>query len=206
VLNNYDACTPCPFGKTTAGAGQGVTAADCKVNVGYGFGSNNKTSLCPIGTYNDALVQDTTKPCTSCPVGRTTPQAGSDSLSDCQLCSGGFGGVNCATLCGGVGENATYGPPGRAMGAACVACSAQGKTVTYSFGWNMQNDMFSPRTVARLGAITPIECLSEYSQLRDGEFWLPLSSNEGVTVVPGVFSFAACVDRCTDASCQLVTF
>lgn len=64
--NSYDACSPCPYGKTTAGPGLGITAADCKVNLGYDATSNNKTSLCPIGTYNDALVQDATKPCTSC--------------------------------------------------------------------------------------------------------------------------------------------
>lgn len=140
------------------------------------------------------------------PVGRTTPEAGSDSLSDCRLCSGGFGGADCATSCGGLAENATYGPLGRAVGSECQPCSAQGKTVTFSFAWNMQNDIFTPRTVSRLGAITPVECLSEYSQVRDGEFWLPLSSTVGVTVTPGITSFAACVNLCTDANCQLLTY
>jgi hypothetical protein len=140
------------------------------------------------------------------PAGRTTRDAGSDSIADCRLCAGGFGGAGCGTLCGGIGENATYGPTGRAVGADCSLCSAQGKTVTYSFNWNLANDIFSPRTVSRLGAITPVECLSEYSQVRDGEFWLPLSSTEGVTVTPGVTSFAACVDLCTAANCQLLTY
>lgn len=139
------------------------------------------------------------------PVGRTTPEAGSDSLGDCRLCAGGFGGPDCATPCGGL-ENATYGPLGRAVGSECQPCSAQGKTVTFSFSWNLQNDIFTPGTVSRLGAITPVECLSEYSQVRDGEFWLPLSSTEGVTVTPGVTSFAACVDLCTAVNCQLLTY
>lgn len=60
--------------------------------------------------------------------------------------------------------------------------------------------------MSRVGAITPVECLSEYSQVRDGEFWLPLSSTEGVTVTPGVTSHAACVDLCTAANCQLLTY
>lgn len=70
----------------------------------------------------------------------------------------------------------------------------------------MANDIFTPKTVSRIGSTTPVECLSEYSQISDGEFYLLLSSNEGVTVTPGVTNFAACVDLCSAASCQLVTY
>lgn len=55
-------------------------------------------------------------------------------------CQPGYGGVSCSSLCGGEGENATYGGPGRQMllGGAetpCTQCSANGKTVTFSYLW-----------------------------------------------------------------------
>lgn len=68
------------------------------------------------------------------------------------------------------------------------------------------NDIFSPNTIARIGATTPVECLSEYAQMTDGRFWVPLSSNEGVTVTPNVENFQACLDMCKTASCQMVTY
>lgn len=89
--------------------------------------------LCSLaGTYSDGLSEKS-EPCKSCPTGRTTVAAGSNSVEDCKLCSPGFGGTNCSTICGGA--EATYGPPGREVGSPCLQCSAQGKTVTYSFNW-----------------------------------------------------------------------
>lgn len=58
-----------------------------------------------------------------------------------QLCSPGYGddpllaSPDFAAVCGGAGENATYGTPGRAVGTTCRPCSTEGKTVTYSFNW-----------------------------------------------------------------------
>lgn len=46
--NNYDACTKCPFGYTTLGAGLGITAADCVTDLGYGL-VNGLMGECPIG-------------------------------------------------------------------------------------------------------------------------------------------------------------
>lgn len=66
--------------------------------------------------------------------------------------------------------------------------------------------MFTPRTVAHIGAASPLECLSEYSQIVDGSYFLPVSSPEGVTETPDVKSFSACVDLCYVAQCQLVTY
>jgi hypothetical protein len=70
----------------------------------------------------------------------------------------------------------------------------------------MGNEVFSPQAVARMGATSPVECLSEYSQIVDGNYFLPLSSNEGVTEVPNVANFSACVDLCSSYDCQLVTY
>jgi hypothetical protein len=77
-----------------------------------------------------------------------------------------------------------------------MPCSAGGRTATYSFLWNMGVDTFTPKTVSRIGAATPIECLSEYLQVADGAYYLPLSSNEGVTALSGVASFADCITEC----------
>lgn len=70
----------------------------------------------------------------------------------------------------------------------------------------LSNDVFIPRTVSRQGAATPIECLSEYVQMSDGNFFIPLSTTEGVTVTPNVTSFAACVELCSNTECQLLTY
>lgn len=57
----------------------------------------------------------------------------------CTVCAAGYGGLQCSSMCGGAGLNATYGSPGRAMlpnaSTPCIACSAGGQTVTYSFLW-----------------------------------------------------------------------
>lgn len=126
------------------------------------------------------------------------------------VCSPGWGGLHCADKCGGSGINATYGTAGREMyegvPTPCTPCSADGRTATYSFLWNIGVDTFTPKTVSRIGAATPIECLSEYSQVADGAYFLPLSSNEGVTTVTGVASFADCIAECDKRACQLVTY
>jgi hypothetical protein len=49
-------------------------------------------------------------------------------------------------------------------------------------------------------------CLSEYSQINDGTYYLPLSSDEGVTVVDNVPTFTACTEECDKAQCQLITY
>lgn len=120
--------------------------------------------LLPTGTYNDALRNDTTSPCTQCPTGRTTLREGGDSISDCQACKEGYGGPDCATPCGGVGAAASYGPAGRAVGSECVACSVA--KAGYSFSWMGSNDLFAPRSVAKLGAAASRDCLAEFVQVR----------------------------------------
>jgi hypothetical protein len=66
--------------------------------------------------------------------------------------------------------------------------------------------MYTSRTVSRAGAAAATECLSEYSQMTDGAFYIPLSSDVGVTVTPSVTTFAECVNMCDQADCQLVTY
>lgn len=62
------------------------------------------------------------------------------------------------------------------------------------------------RTVARPGAASSLDCLSEYSQLQDGSWWLPIADSTGVNVTAGVLTFASCVELCDQARCQLVTY
>lgn len=49
-------------------------------------------------------------------------------------------------------------------------------------------------------------CLAEYSQIVDGSYYIPLYSDLGVTTYENVASYAACVQLCTNATCQLVTY
>jgi hypothetical protein len=118
----------------------------------------------------------------------------------------GYGGQGCAQLCGGSGEAATYGPPGRALSSTCQPCSSQGKTIGFSFNWNSANDLYSARTISRVMASSSIDCLSEYAQTVDGAWYLPLTSSYGTNTSNGVPSFSACVDICSSIDCQLVTY
>lgn len=71
---------------------------------------------------------------------------------------------------------------------------------------NLENDAYAPGVVSRRGAVSPIDCLSEYAQMVDSAYYLQVSSDEGVTNHTNVPNFAACVDLCTAAQCQLVTY
>jgi hypothetical protein len=80
-------------------------------------------------------------------------------------------------------------------------------TIGYSFSWNLQNDLFTSQTVSRAAANSHVDCLSEYGQLKDGAWFLPLSSTEGTNVTTGVPTFADCVAVCSaDKECQLLTY
>lgn len=123
------------------------------------------------------------------------------------VCSvAGYSGQDCSQQCGGVATAASFGPPGRLINSPCVPCSSQGKTVGFSFDFNMQNDLFAPRTVARPRASSATDCLSEYAQVVDGSWYLPLSSSQGTSTTKEVPSFAACVDICSATACQLLTY
>jgi hypothetical protein len=69
------------------------------------------------------------------------------------------------------------------------------------------NDVFVPRILARPEASSPVDCLSEYAQIRDGSWRLPLSTTEATNVTEGVATFQECVDLCsTNDDCLLLTF
>lgn len=67
-------------------------------------------------------------------------------------------------------------------------------------------DLFVAQTVARHGARSSMDCLSEYAQL-DGSFFLPTGNASGTATAADVASFAACVDLCSGTSgCQLASY
>lgn len=123
------------------------------------------------------------------------------------VCLPGFGGPQCSQACGGLGDAATYGPAGREIGSACIPCQTAGKTYGFSFDWNMNNDVFTPRTISRTGASVSVDCLAEYGQLLDGSWFIPLSPGPQVTITNDIKTFAECVALCPmDSTCQFVTY
>ena len=190
--------------------GQGIITAVRAAHVAHGchrFVLCNSICLYGAGTYNDAIGNNASSPCTQCPTGTITAKEGSTSAVDCSLCLSGFGGPGCTTKCGGVGTEATYGPAGRSVGTPCVSCSVSGVTTGFYFTWNMENDVFIPRVVSRPSASSPVDCLSEYSQLKDGAWFIPLASDVGTNITGNVTSFADCVTLCSaDNAYQLVTY
>ena len=69
------------------------------------------------------------------------------------------------------------------------------------------NDVFSPRTISRERASNSLDCVSEFMQLGDGAWWLPIQADNSTAVTPNVLTFAECVAQCPAGSdCQLVTY
>jgi len=205
AAGNYGTCTKCAVGLSTQdNADSQVSSANCTLAIGYGF-HDNAIVPCPVGTYNDVLRADTTSPCGSCPAGLSTSQAGGRSLTDCNVCSAGYGGANCATQCG-AGNGATFGPAGRPEGTACEACPAM--TTGFSFDYLAVNQNFTPAAVARAGADSPADCLAEFAQIADAAWFLGGSvAMTNVTQASGVTTFDGCVADCkADGNCQYITF
>lgn len=72
---------------------------------------------------------------------------------------------------------------------------------------NLSNDVFAPRTISRQRDSTSLDCVSEFGQLTDASWFLPLQSDAGTTVAQNVAGFADCVALCQAGSdCQLVTY
>jgi hypothetical protein len=158
------------YGLMTTAVGAATTVADCGLAAGFGFDTTRSPPAimpCALGTYNDAaFTANTSAPCTACPTGRTTSVEGASKLEQCQLCSPGYGGANCATQCGGLGTSATYGPAGRTVDdPACLACSTQ--ATGYSFEWQMQNALFQSQALSRTGANASTDCVAQFGQLQD---------------------------------------
>jgi hypothetical protein len=61
--------------------------------------------------------------------------------------------------------------------------------------------------LSKLGASSAADCLTEFSQLIDHAWYLPLKSTKGTVVVNNVPNFVECVKGCErDSECQFVTY
>lgn len=118
-------------------------------------------------------------------------------------CEAGWGGPDCATQCGGFGDAASYGPPGREYGSACVPCN--NILTYYSYNWGTNNDVWSAPVVSRIGADNAVDCLAAYTQLVDGAFYLPVPDIPANTVTKNVSTFSDCVALCT-GNCAVATY
>lgn len=171
---------------------------------GFGF-HDGSVVACPIGTYNSELRNDSVTPCTTCPVGLTTSLSGSVSVSGCDQLLPGYGCSNdttCDLLCGD--SVATFGPAGRNSGEACVDCPEATAGFLFDYGGDM--NVYVPILVAREGADTGGDCLSEFVQWGAEPAWY-VGGNVSLTKVSSAANFSACVADCkADATCQYVTF
>lgn len=160
----------------------------------------------PTGTYNDRLQGDRTTPCSKCPLGLSTSQEGSLSVSDCDVCSPGFGGPSCALQCGGTQGGPNYGPPGRYKGSSSSDCEPCPVVQTgFSFDHLAVNQNFSTTVVARARASSPADCLLEFGQLADVAWFM--GGAAALTRVTTAGTFAACVADCkADRACEYLTF
>lgn len=153
------------------------------------------------GYYNSVVRPNRTAPCDQCPTGLTTASSGGRSSDDCNLCAPGYGGENCATLCGG--DAATFGVAGRPKHAPCAPCPS---VITgYSFDYLANNLIFAPDLVARSGADTASHCLAEFAQIMDVAWFV--GGNATMTMASDATSFAACVAKCkSNPACQYITY
>lgn len=207
-----DRCKRCSYGLTTPDdANSQVDASNCTLAPGFGF-HDSAVVPCPIGTFNSVLRSDSTTPCDTCPQGYATSSPGATSASSCDTCLPGWGGSasprgsNCSTQCGGE-SGATYGPPGRDSSTRqCFSCGAH---TGFSFDVFAKNQVYKPDIVARLGASSSADCLSEFGQIQDDAWFLggSVALTEATAAAGSNMTFDACVQDCkADDSCQYITY
>lgn len=121
----------------------------------------------------------------------------------CAECLPGWGFAKCARQCGGIGEAASYGPPGREYGSPCISCN--NVLTSYSYNWMTNNDVWSAPVVARIGADNAVDCLAEFTQHNDGAYYLPVLDVPGNLLTPNVTTFSDCVALCKEG-CSVVTY
>lgn len=124
----------------------------------------------PPGTFNNVswTPGNTTAVCRPCGEGSTTTREGASESTQCSICLVSWGGPSCATLCGGEGDDATYGGTGRSTDRdpSCTPCTTQ--NTGFSFDWGGWNDLYQSVAISRKGANASTDCVSKWSQLVDG--------------------------------------
>jgi len=152
------------------------------------------------------MRENTTAPCGACPSGLTTSEPGGSDLSHCNHCQEGWGGpgfgFTCDIQCGGL-NGANFGPAGRGSGEPCFECPEQ--SIGFSYDYLARNQPFAPSVVARAGAASPAECLSEFAQISDTAFFM--DGYAPMVNVPNATLWSDCIADCkADAGCQYVTY
>jgi hypothetical protein len=70
----------------------------------------------------------------------------------------------------------------------------------------VDNDLFAPQPLSSIAATSAVQCFTQYAQMSDA-WWLPTTGNTSMSILPGITSFSACVDACTNEStCQYLTY
>ena len=68
------------------------------------------------------------------------------------------------------------------------------------------NDVWASPTIARLGATSSLDCLTEFAQLLDRSWFLP-DNGVSTNVTSDVATWADCVALCpSQSTCQYVTY
>ncbi|MBP01254.1 MAG: hypothetical protein CMM25_00380, partial [Rhodospirillaceae bacterium] len=110
VTNGHESteCIPCPAGKTTSEAG--TTLAEECIDCVIGKYSDGLTGTCTDSSGTTDVTRESectgdgktfTLGCISCPTGKTTSEAGANLATECDVCSPGYGGVDCAMCVAG---------------------------------------------------------------------------------------------------------
>lgn len=117
------------------------------------------------------------------------------------MCIPGYGEAGCATQCGGVGVNGTYGQGLRALNTSCAACS--GTNLTVVTAGLTQTILAAP--TSRIGADNSSDCLSLW--VTYGDSWsLPEGTSASVETQAAT-DVLECLQRCQSADdCQFVTW
>lgn len=135
-------CVSCGDGLHTLDAGA-TSAADCLARAGWfkWQATDNVQHPCPVGSYS---AMGSLK-CTECPLGTTTEEEQSTTISQCNVCAPGFGFDAASSQCVICAEG-SYAP-----GGSLDACTACGKGQT-----------------SRVGAKTAVDCFAEFVPFPSG--------------------------------------
>lgn len=95
-----------------------------------------------------------------------------------------------------------YGPVGRGSDNstnACITCSSAG--TGFSFEYNLTNMVYAPVAVSRLGANFSGDCLTQFTQIVDGAWYIPVADTSPAWTAADAghtneTSLEACLARC----------
>ena len=117
------------------------------------------------------------------------------------VCQPGYGGLSCATQCGGIAENGTYGDGFRPLSTPCAECSSTNLTVNLGGVTTFLADPSS-----RPGASSVTDCLSLWASYGDS-WYLPDSNAAAFDMYSNITTLSDCLALCSSASdCQVATY